>query len=87
MDRDLHAERLPVAIRVSGARGVRRHEQRSGTCAADEPKRPLAEGRCVDEEVAALAVVDDVLTLVLERLVELEDPRAQLMDIHGAGLS
>ena len=87
MDGDLHAERLPVAIRVSRACRVRRDQQRSGTCPTDQAERALAEGGNIDEEVAASVVVGDVLALVLERLVELEDPRAELMDIHGARLS
>ena len=87
MGRDLDAEGLAVLVGVGGAGGVRRDEERRRTSAAHEPQRPLAEGRRIDQKIPALLVVDDVLTLVLERLVELEDPRAQLMDVHGAGLS
>ena len=87
MGRDLDAEGLAVLVGVGGAGGVRRDEERRRTGAAHKAQRPLTEGRRIDQKIPALLVVDDVLTLVLERLVELEDPRAQLMDVHGAGLS
>jgi hypothetical protein len=87
MDGHLQTERLAVLARVGGARRVRRDEQRSRPSAPNEPQRTFAEGRSVDEEIAALAVVNDVLALVFERFVQLEDPRTELMNIHGAGLS
>jgi len=87
VDRHLQTERLAVFAGVGGARSVRRHQQRRGSRAAHEPQRTFAEWRCVDEEVPALLVVDDVLALVLEGLVQLEDLRTELMNIHGAGLS
>ena len=87
VNRHLQTERLAVLARVRGARGVRRDQQRGGSGPTHEPERTFAEWRCVDEEVPALLVVDDVLPFVLEGLVELKDPRAELMNIHGAGLS
>src|SRR2546426_524316 len=85
--RDLQTEGLAILARVGGARRVGRDQQRSGARAAHEPQRAFAEGRGVNEKVPAFLVVDDVLALVFERLVQLEDPRAELMNIHGAGLS
>src|SRR2546426_4818218 len=83
VDRDLHAEGLAVSRGVGGARRVRRDEQRRASRPAHETEGALAERRSVDQEVAAVRVEDDVLPLVLERFVELEDPRAELMDVHG----
>ena len=85
--RHLETERLAVLAGVGCARRVRRDQQRCGPRTAHEPERAFAERRSVDEQVPALFVVDDVLALVLERLVQLEDPRPELMNIHGAGLS
>jgi len=73
--RDLDAERVAVARGVGPARGVGDEQDGRGTGAADQPERALAERRRVDEQVAAGAVEDDVLALVLERLIQLEDPR------------
>jgi len=82
MRRDLDPERVAVARRVSAARAVRDEQQRRRPGAADEPERALAERRRVDEQVAPGAVEDDVLPLVLEGLVQLEDPRAQLVNVY-----
>ena len=71
---DLHPERLAVLTCVGGPRRIRRDQQRRRTRATHEPERAFAEGRSIDEEVSAVGVVDDVLALVLERLVQLEDP-------------
>jgi hypothetical protein len=79
---DLDPERLPVSRRVPAVGTVRDEQQRRGAGAADEPERTLAERRRVDQQVPARAVEDDVLTLVLERLVQLEDPRAELMNVY-----
>jgi hypothetical protein len=79
---DLDPERLAVSRRVAATSAVGDEQQRRGAGAADEPERALAERGRVDEQVAARAVEDDVLALVLERLVELEDPRAQLVNVR-----
>ena len=65
VDRDLQTERLAIFAGVRGARSVRRDQQRGGSRAAHKPERTFAERRCVDEEVPALLVVDDVLAFVL----------------------
>ena len=79
---DLDPESLAVPRRVASASAVGDEQQRCGARAADEPERALAERGRVDEQVAPRAVEDDVLALVLERLVELEDPRAQLVYVY-----
>jgi hypothetical protein len=79
---DAHAERLAVALRLLGTRGVRRDEQRRAARALDQSQRARAELGDVDEDVATGAVEDDVLALVLERLVQLEDPGTELVNIH-----
>src|SRR5439155_23652370 len=70
-------------MRLDRAVRVRREQERRAAGALDEPQRALAVGRDVDEKVAACGVEDDVLALVVERRVELEDPRTQLLDVHG----
>jgi hypothetical protein len=79
---DLQAERVAIARRVAPVRAVRDEEDRGRTGPADEAQGPIAERGSVDEQVAAGAVVDDVLPLVLQRLVQLEDPRTELVDIY-----
>src|SRR5437867_2900735 len=81
--RDLHAERLAIPVLLVRAGRIRRQQERRAARALDEPQRALAVGRYVDEKVAARGVEDDVLALVIERRVELEDPRTQLLDVHG----
>ena len=85
---DCHASRAAEAAGCpSGPHTTRRvGDQQDGgrTGAPDQPKRALAERRRVDEQVAARAVEDDVLALVLERLIQLEDPRAKLVNVHQA---
>jgi len=85
--RNLNAERLAVFARIRGPCCVRGDEQRCRTRAPHEPQRAFAERWSVDQEIPAFAVVDDVLALVFERFVQLEDPRAELMNVHGADLS
>jgi hypothetical protein len=79
---DLDPERLAVSRRVAAASAVGDEQQGRLSCAADEPERALAERRRVDEQVAPRAVEDDVLALVLERLVQLEDPGAKLVNVY-----
>jgi hypothetical protein len=81
---DLDAERLAVPCGVAAASAVGDQQQGRGSRAADEPQRALAERRRVDEQVAPRGVEDDVLALVLERLVQLEDPRAKLVNVYVA---
>jgi hypothetical protein len=79
---DLDPERVAVPRRITAAGAVGDEEQRRGARAADEPQGPLAERGRVDEQVPARAIEDDVLALILERLVQLEDPRAQLVNVY-----
>ncbi|HEY8806088.1 MAG TPA: hypothetical protein VIN70_00700 [Candidatus Limnocylindria bacterium] len=80
--RDLDPEGVAVLRGVLAARAVRDEEDRGRTRAADQPERALAERRRVDEQVAARAIEDDVLALVLEGLIQLEDPRAELVNVY-----
>ncbi len=60
----------------------RERSWRASPRTADEPERALAERGRVDQQVAAGTIEHDVLALVLERLVQLEDPRAQLVNVY-----
>src|SRR5256885_15404779 len=85
MGRDANAERLAIALRELGTPAVRHDEEPGAAGAGDQPFGARAERRNVDEEIAARAVEHDVLPLVLEGLVQLEDPRSQLLNVHGSG--
>ena len=82
MRRDADAERLAIALRLARPRWIRRDEQRRAARPLDETERTRSELGDVDEHVATRAVEHDVLALVLERVVQLEDPGTKLLNVH-----
>jgi hypothetical protein len=79
---DLDPQRVAIARRVAAARAIRDEQNRCRAGAADQAECAFAERGRVDQQIASGAVEDDVLALVLERLVQLEDPRAKLVNVY-----